>query len=255
LFNGTSISEWWCKKAMKKILVLAILAGFIVLVGFASYHNATAMSNGAPAMNCAQCHVGADKRPADFTVEGLPEKYEPGKTYKITIKITKGPDCNPSVSCGGFAVKVSAGQIIVTDDKDTFIAQVPEGKILTHTKEGSKKREWSFEWKAPSTPQPVTFEISVLAANGDGSFNGDAYAHKVFKIQPATGAGGAGSGTTSPKPIVTTTTKVVEETTTTIVPGETTTEVKETHNTALAITVAILLFILGVAAYLLATKK
>ncbi|BEP17194.1 hypothetical protein PYJP_05460 [Pyrofollis japonicus] len=239
---------------MKKILVLAVLAGFIILVGLAGYHHAKAMSNGAPAMKCIQCHVGADKRPADFTVEGLPQTYEPGKTYKITIKITKGPDCNPSVACGGFAVKVSGGEIIVTDEKDTFIAELPEGKVLTHTKEGSKKREWSFEWKAPSSPQPVTFEISVLAANGDGSFNGDAYAHKTFTVKPAGGAGGAAGGAGA-KPIVTTTTKVVEETTTTIVPGETTTQIKEKHNTALAITVAILLFILGVAAYLLATRK
>ena len=240
---------------MKRAIILAALFIFILVAGFASYKHAQAMSNGAPALNCVQCHSGADKRPADFTVEGLPQKYEPGKTYKITIKITKGPQCNPTVACGGFAVKVSAGQLIVTDQQDTFIANIPEGKILTHTKEGSKKREWSFEWKAPSTPQPVTFEISVIAANGDGSNIGDAFAHKTITIQPATGVAGGGTTTTGPKPIVTTTTKVVESTTTTVVPGPTTTKVIPKHNTALAITVAILLFIIGAAAYLLATRK
>ena len=230
---------------MKRVIVIAALFVFILVAGLASYKHAQAMSNGAPALNCVQCHSGADKRPADFTVEGLPQKYEPGKTYKITIKITKGPQCNPTVACGGFAVKVSAGELIVTDKQNTFMSN----DILTHTKEGSKKREWSFEWKAPSTPQPVTFEISVIAANGDGSNVGDAFAHKTITVQPATG------GEAGPKPVVTTTTKVVESTTTTVVPGPTTTQIFTRHNTALAITVAILLFIIGAAAYLLATRK
>jgi len=239
---------------MKRVIAIAALFVFVLLVGLAGYKHAQAMSNGAPAINCIQCHQDAKNRPADFTVEGLPQKYEPGKTYTITIKITKGPQCNPSVACGGFAVKVSAGQLIVTDPKDTFIANLPTGKLLTHTKQGSKKREWSFEWKAPSNPQPVTFEISVIAANGDGSNIGDAFAHKTITLQPATGAATT-TKTTTQKPIVTTTTKVVESTTTTIVPGGTTTVEKTTHNTALAITVAVLLFIIGAAAYLLATRK
>ncbi|ALL01199.1 hypothetical protein Pyrde_1151 [Pyrodictium delaneyi] len=228
---------------MKRFLPLVSVFALIV-VGIAALH-ASSMSNGAPQLNCIQCHVGADKNPADFVVEGLPDKYEPGKTYKITIKITKGPDCSGGVACGGFAVQVNAGELIVTDDKNTFISTTPTGeKLLTHTKDGSMKREWSFEWKAPDTAEPVTFKIAVIAANGDGSFNGDAYAAKEVTVEPA-------GGQAAP----TTTTKIVTETTTTTMvtttPVGTTTE----HNTTLAIGIAIVVFIIVVGGYILLTRK
>jgi hypothetical protein len=247
---------------MRKVFILVSLISIVLLVGlFANYH-AKAMSNGAPALDCVQCHMGADKRPADFVVEGLPSKYEPGKTYKITIKITKGPDCSGGVACGGFAVAVSAGQIKVTDPTHTFISTLPTGqKVLTHTKAGSKLREWTFEWVAPSEPAPVKFEISVLAANGDGSFNGDAYAHKTITIQPATAtttATATASPTPTPtsKPTVTTTTiTTVVTQTTTITTTSYTTITKTQRSPGLAIAVGVIIFVVVVGAYLAATRK
>jgi len=230
---------------MKRFLPLVSVFTFIV-VGIAALH-ASSMSNGAPQLNCVQCHVGADKNPADFVVEGLPDKYEPGKTYKITIKITKGPDCSGGVACGGFAVQVSAGELIVTDDKDTFISTTPTGeKLLTHTKDGSMKREWSFEWKAPDTAEPVTFKIVVIAADGDGSFNGDAYAAKEITVEPELAGGQAAP---------TTTTKIVTETTTTTVVTTTPIGTITEHNTILAIGVAVVVFIIVVGGYILLTRK
>jgi hypothetical protein len=89
---------------MKRGLILFLLVAAILAIGVvASYYHAEAMSNGAPELDCVKCHLGADKNPADFVVEGLPEQYEPGKTYKITVKITKGPDCSGGAACGGFA--------------------------------------------------------------------------------------------------------------------------------------------------------
>lgn len=231
---------------MRRLLpVLGILV-FMAVVGVTALH-ASSMSNGAPQLNCVQCHVGADKNPAEMVVEGLPEKYEPGKTYKITVKITKGPDCSGGVACGGFAVQVSAGELIVVDKKNTFISTTPTGeKLLTHTKDGSLQREWTFEWKAPDKPEPVTFKISVIAANGDGSFNGDAYAYKEITIEAAGGEQTLSS---------TVTTKVVTETKTSTTVTTTPAGTVKEHNTAMAIGVAIVVFIIVVGGYLMLTRK
>ena len=230
---------------MRRILPILGLVLLITAVGCFALR-VESMSNGAPQLNCVQCHVGADQNPAEFTIEGLPEQFEPGKTYKITLKITKGPDCSGGVACGGFAVEVDAGELVVTDEKNTFIATAPTGEnLLTHTKDGSLLREWSFEWKAPEDATPVTFKISVIAANGDGSFNGDAYAHEEITVKPAE----------KPKPTPIVTTKVVTEekvsTVLTTTPAGTVTE----RNPALAITVAVVVFIVATTGYLAATRK
>ena len=240
-------------RAAKRLLPVMAVVSLLLLAGLGAIH-AKSMSNGAPALNCAQCHVGSQNRPVKFVVEGLPSngKYEPGKTYKITIKITEGPKCNPTVACGGFAFYASAGKIIVTDQKDTFVTHTPDGKtFITHTKAGSKKREWSFEWQAPSKPEKVTIIVSVLAANGDGSFNGDAFAQKKIILEPATG----GATTTKPSPTTTVIKTTTVKTVTSTSPVVTTVGYKTSHNTGVAIGVAILIFLVVVGGYLLYARK
>lgn len=220
-------------------LALLIL-GFAAVAHYLATQPASAMSNGAPRLICTQCHVGADKNPAEFVVKGLPDKVEPGKEYTITIKITKGPESQGN-AYGGFAVAVNQGELIVVDKENTFKTSLPDGTvIITQTKKGSMKREWKFAWKAPDQCNgPVVFKISVIAANGDGSFNGDAYAHKEIKVECAGGA----------KPAVTTTTVV--ETTTTTSPVTTVVE----RNAMLATGVAVVIFLVVVAGYLLLARK
>ncbi len=244
---------------MRKLLpVLGILV-FMAAIGIIAYNYsaiyAVAMSNGAPQLECIQCHAGADQNPAEFTIEGLPETYEPGQTYKITVKILSGPDCSGGVACGGFAVQVSGGQLIVVDETNTFMSTTPLGEeLLTHTKDGSLKREWSFEWKAPDTPEPVTFKIAVIAANGDGSFQGDSYGYKEITIEPATTTGEA-TPTETPTPTPTTTVTVIEETVTkTIVKTVEAGKIME-YDAALAVGIAIAVFAIVVGGYFLLTRK
>jgi hypothetical protein len=163
---------------LKRGLALALL---IVVVTFA-------MSNGAPTLSCTQCHVDAKPiPPQDIVIKGLPKEYKPGQIYNITIKILDVNKCNPAVmaGCGGFAVHVSAGKLIVTDPKDTMLAQNPiDGVYITHTEAGHMKREWHFAWKAPNKPVPVTFKVAVIAANGDATPFGDYYGAKVITVYP-----------------------------------------------------------------------
>ncbi len=230
-------------RATRALLLAAVFALLLVAP------TAFAMSNGAPQLNCAQCHVGADKNPIDFVIEGLPKVVEPGKEYKITIRITKGPE-SKGAAYGGFAAAVTAGKLVATDEKNTFLTtftidgqQVP---VITHTKEGSMKREWTFTWIAPKDCQgPIKFMVSVLAANGDGSPMGDAYRSETITLEC--------KGASTPTP--TTTTTVVTETYTTKVTTTTyVTETYQTSNPGLAAGVAIALFIIVVAGYMLATR-
>ncbi len=222
---------------------LAVIAVFSVLFILAASMIAAAMSNGAPDLHCTKCHIGASK--ADFIVEGLPKKYEPGKVYKITIKITKGPSCKGGAACGGFAFWASAGKVIAIDKKHTFVTTVAGKTFITHTKAGSLLREWTIEWQAPRKPEPVKVVISVIAANGDASPVGDAFAMKEFVILPAV-------STPTSTTTVTTTTTVITTTTTKVL---TTTIVKTSKDPTLAAIVAIVIFIIVVGGYLAVARK
>ncbi len=143
-----------------------------------------ALSSGAPEFTCTTCHVNAGK--ADFKVLGLPLTYSPGGVYKVTIVITKGPKCEGV--CGGFAVIASGGKLMPLDEKTQLLTDARTGEqMLTHTALGAKCRKWTFEWIAPEKPEKVTFKIAVIAANGDGTPLGDAYAFKEITLTPATG--------------------------------------------------------------------
>lgn len=134
------------------------------------------------------CHQDAKPlSPQHIVIKGLPQYYEPGKSYRITIEVTDANECTPAMTaCGGFALQANAGEFKVVDPTNTFIAHpTPTESFVTHTKEGSMKRTWTVEWVAPKERKPVTFRVAVIAANGDGSPFGDYFGMKTFVLQPA----------------------------------------------------------------------
>ena len=232
---------------MRRYVPAAVLVAAIIAFGTLALLHAAAMSNGAPRLECTQCHADAKNRPAEFVIEGLPQKVEPGKTYKITIKITKGPK-SLGAAYGGFAMAASAGKFQPID-QNTLIAKTPTGQeFITHSKAGSMKREWTFEWQAPqSCNGEIKFEVSVIAANGDGSPVGDAYAHKVIIVK---------CGAAQPAKPKTTTTVVTSTVTKTEVTSTTVSVATvEKSNAGLAVGVAVLIFLVVVGGYLLFARK
>ncbi|MFQ5836374.1 MAG: Reeler domain-containing protein [Candidatus Bathyarchaeia archaeon] len=117
---------------------------------------------------CAPCHGSTAGPGTSVTIIGLPDPYEPGKNYSLTITVTS----NVSGTGGGFDLSVSNGTLVVTDATNT---QLMNGD-LTHTAAGSGQRSWSFNWTAPPTDGDVTFYAAGLAADGDGGTSGDAWA-------------------------------------------------------------------------------
>ncbi len=160
--------------AIKKYILLSVVAlGMIALVvSIGNSHN-----NSAPNFDCIECHQGEGS--AVVKIDGLPGKYVPGKVYKMTLTI-ESDNQSYGDNAGGFAVEASAGELVVTDNKNT---QVSEG-ILTHTQEGSALRKWMIGWKAPAQNVPVDLTVMAVAANGDFSSVGDVIGTEGFSIMP-----------------------------------------------------------------------
>lgn len=175
---------------MKKSLLLSAVAVAyaITMVGFPT-PPAHGFANSAPNFDCMSCHPGAMKTDM-VKLANLPSGYEPGKSYTLTLTLNSHLESMGDQQ-GGFAVRASAGQLIVQDDLNTQISN----EILTHTLQGSAQRTWTFTWQAPgeavggwqfrrkAEPGPhVNLTVMAVAANGDFSSMGDEVGAAGFAI-------------------------------------------------------------------------
>lgn len=138
---------------------------------------AGAYNNGAPTLQCYNCHVPVGEHQTELKVSGLPAAYEPGKTYRITVAVESSWTSTGTVQ-GGFAAAASAGELAVTDKANTQISD----RMVTHTQAGSALRSWTFAWKAPKKKQDVEMTVMATAANGDFAPLGDPVAARMFTI-------------------------------------------------------------------------
>jgi hypothetical protein len=161
---------------MKKLLLYSICA--LAVCGGLFAANGYSHNNSAPNFECVGCHQG-DMAADLVKVDGLPKKYVPGKTYKLTITVNSTMKSEGDVA-GGFAAEASGGTLVVVDKKNT---QLSDG-LLTHTQEGSVLRKWTIGWKAPSRKEEVTLSIMAMAANGDFSPNGDVVGAEIVTLKP-----------------------------------------------------------------------
>lgn len=157
------------------------------------------MSNGAPAsstgapgeVDCTTsgCHTGytlnSGLGSASITIANGATEYIPGTTYTITARVNQ-----TSITRFGFQLVALAnsndsavGTINVTDGARTQIINgygaLSNRKYVTYTYPGTSALssglgEWSFEWTAPPSDKgPVTFYLAAIAANDDGTDDGD----------------------------------------------------------------------------------
>ncbi len=136
-------------------------------------------TNSAPDGECFVCHTDiADT--ADIKFTGMPKEYAPGKTYNITLTVKSRLKSMSDVK-GGFSATASAGELIVTDQKNTQ----KSNSFLTHTIEGAKNRTWKFAWKSPKEKIPAEISVMAVASNGDFSPSGDAITAEIATIKPS----------------------------------------------------------------------
>lgn len=137
---------------------------------------------------CRACHFGEplDAPGGALAFAGVPERYEPGETYRITVELKK-----PGMQRGGFQLAgrfaegagvgkqagtwrpVDTERIAVTrvDSSDVEYAHhTPVGTTLVHP----DSAKWTLEWTAPEEARgAVVFHAAANAANDDASAFGD----------------------------------------------------------------------------------
>ncbi len=159
---------------MKRLIFLSILLIIPLFIHDFTYGH----RNSSPNIECINCHAGEVVQDM-IKLEGLPERYQPGKTYNIKIILRTELE-SMSESRGGFALEVTGGKVIVKDKRHT---QLSNG-FLTHTQEGNELRTWEFAWRAPSEKMDISFSVMAVAANGDYSPTGDVVGATVYVIKP-----------------------------------------------------------------------
>jgi hypothetical protein len=143
------------------------------------------LTGGFGELTCRQCHSGyrldeGRLLGGGLEIEGIPEKYEAGKSYTLTLRISHlgqvywGFELSARASQQG----TQAGRLIPIDHR----AQLKEESgvsYIIHTGKGTEipvadRAEFSFLWIAPEAHAgTVLFNAAGNAANGDGKPIGD----------------------------------------------------------------------------------
>ena len=117
--------------------------------------------------NGCSCHY--NNSPSPTPTHDFPSSYEPNQVYSLSIGLSGGV----SGSHGGFSLEVSQG---------TLSTGIGIGNVQINSSANQAThifpdyRSWSLNWEAPSSGSgTVTFELSVLSANGNGANSGDSW--------------------------------------------------------------------------------
>jgi len=132
---------------------------------------------------CHSCHFDYDinYERGSLTVDGIPNRYKPGKKYNIKIHLQ-----SEHLEIGGFQMTSrfvdgsQAGEFEWEGDRLMYTPQISdEVKYLQHTLKGTTPDSdweicWEFTWNAPGEPRDsVVFNIAANAGNYDDSAFGD----------------------------------------------------------------------------------
>jgi hypothetical protein len=134
--------------------------------------------------SCFACHF--DGTPNDgrgkLTLSGLPERYEGGETYTLTLSLT-----HPEMAVAGFLLAIrhvrdgnQAGRLDVPTAESSRVGLTEEREITFahHLLDGTALEErhearWSIDWTASASAEPVVVHVSAVAGDGDASQAGD----------------------------------------------------------------------------------
>ncbi len=146
--------------------------------------------------NCTNCHndgvVNTGSADVWLDLGGADTEYIPGKTYTISISVSK-----PGMRRAGFQCialqddndKISPGLFTLTDESRTQLLDknaphsggcFEEDRVwIEHTYAGNSSNDsgisrWSYHWKAPANGVgSITFYLAALEANNDLTESGD----------------------------------------------------------------------------------
>lgn len=154
-------------------LLAGLLAGSAWLAQDAAANFAASPGfSGRAGATCLACHTVAPvgHEEASAVLEGLPEAWELGRTYRLTIRVEGGPSAMPAPQPqGGFDLSIDGGSFAVPPD---FAGKerVPNAQEITYLPEGTLMREWQVDWTAPGLEaRPVAHNVWLAVLSADGN--------------------------------------------------------------------------------------
>lgn len=163
--------------------------------------------------DCTACHFDAPVNPegGEFRVDGLPERYAPGETYRLRVTLEApelgragfqlaarfGEGERRGISAGTLTARDSTVQVAVSGDgsdgdrepeHDLHYAQHTEAGTGPPARASAGRYAWSVRWTAPKAPGgPVLFHAAANAANDDASEFGDRVFTLEVRVDPPEG--------------------------------------------------------------------
>jgi hypothetical protein len=150
----------------------------------------------AAEMTCVQCHATFTLNPDDrgaLAIEGLPERWEPGRSYELTVRLT---DTAPESLRWGFqatAVFVDdlqgAGTFEPADQRTQVVDGLAGRAYIEHSYYGTDPgtaggASWSFRWTAPDSGTDSGTDIAIFAAGNAANVNGSQEGDRIFSPSP-----------------------------------------------------------------------
>jgi hypothetical protein len=134
---------------------------------------------------CLSCHFDSPDPSGSesLTIEGLPQRPEPGRSYSLTLGLR-----DATLKNAGFMLSVTAGDepagALHAVDSSTETA----GAKARQTRAGTAPAEpgrsvWHLTWTAPARIDvPIRFDLWGNAGNDDQSPLGDTLHHRVWQL-------------------------------------------------------------------------
>jgi hypothetical protein len=139
---------------------------------------------------CQECHSEYPLNDAGgaVAIDGLPEHYEPGRTYTIDVVLSSEDMGRAGFEAavrfldgpnkGNEAGRLAAvdGRVMATRDSVTGVTYVHHSTAGSMIGQNTEQTSWTFKWAAPNgsvASRDVVLHVAANSANGDNSPLGD----------------------------------------------------------------------------------
>lgn len=186
---------------LSRLLAGLLLLALPVTASASSIEVPPAHTGGFGEPDCTACHFdrAAERGSDNLALEGLPEVYEGGKTYALTVRLANGDmrvagfllsaRAAGTEPCGG-----PAGRLAPVDGRTAKILYgTPPVEYLRSAAseiepDSAPTAIWKFSWRAPDkADRYVVFHLAANVGNGDSSPFGDHIYRLEIILRPAPG--------------------------------------------------------------------
>ncbi len=175
---------------MRQVYLLFLSVLLLPLYALTYSAGPPAARTGAPGESTCQqgCHrsFALNAGPGSLSIT-TSATYAPGDTLEITVAVQQS-----GAARRGFelTVKDTTGNVVGTlelVEPEYTQFRGTGNRYVSHTLAGTGRQSWTVRWRAPDAEVgPVTFYAAGVAANGDGSNQGDYVYTTFYTVQPQT---------------------------------------------------------------------